>query len=45
MLLFESACAARKEESRKYRRIGARRGKMRKKWKKGRKSISEDLGR
>jgi hypothetical protein len=34
MLLFESACAERKEKSRKYGRTVAKRGKMGEKWKK-----------
>jgi len=34
MLLFESACAERKEESRKYGKTVARRGQMGEKWKK-----------
>jgi hypothetical protein len=34
MLLFESACAERKEKSRKYGRTVARRGEMKEKWKK-----------
>jgi len=34
MLLFESACAERKDKSRKYGRTVAKRGKMGEKWNK-----------
>jgi hypothetical protein len=34
MLQFESACAEKKEESRKYGRTVARRGKVGERWKK-----------
>jgi len=42
MFLSESACAERKEESRKYGRTFARRGKMEEKWKKANTERKED---